>query len=366
MSAAGRWRPQPGRILEVARRFLHWWGGELFGLLPDRLSRLAIRSRCWVVVDIARDGVAAVGMLDDRGYREVARMDAGTAGPLRSEALDNLRRPGRWVETVIRLPAEAALIRHLVLPAAAAANLRPILTFELERLIPYRPELVLFDYAYAPRAGAPAQIDVEIAVVPRQIVAEAMETAGRLGVVPTVAGLWQGTGLPPRFQLLFGLTSLAGDPPSFRRNRWLVRVVPAVLLAVAVGSHTVRHADREAQLVGRLDAAKEQARATEVIRKEVSALGERLAFLPARGRAPSALEVMNELSRELPDDTWVFSLEIANGEARIAGYAPAATALLGLLIRSPLMAGPRFRAPVTRAPDGKSDRFDLSVKLLQR
>ena len=89
-----------------------------------------------------------------------------------------------------------------------------------------------------------------------------------------------------------------------------------------------------------------------------------LTFLGGQRRdAFSAVTLLDELTRILPDDTWLFELKVAAQEVRIPGYAPTASALIGLIDKSPRLQGPRFRSSVTQDPRTGLERFNMSFRI---
>ena len=71
--------------------------------------------------------------------------------------------------------------------------------------------------------------------------------------------------------------------------------------------------------------------------------------------------------RDLPSRTVVAEF-LSDGvklgrEARIAGYAPTASSLIGLIDKSPRLQGPRFRSSVTQDPRTGLERFNMSFRI---
>jgi hypothetical protein len=86
----------------------------------------------------------------------------------------------------------------------------------------------------------------------------------------------------------------------------------------------------------------------------------RLAHLrETRKRAEADLRVLRELSELVPNDTWLQNLEINDNGAQMAGEAPAAAPLLGVLSGSKTLADAAFTSSLTKTPAG--ERFQISV-----
>jgi general secretion pathway protein L len=76
-------------------------------------------------------------------------------------------------------------------------------------------------------------------------------------------------------------------------------------------------------------------------------------------RIPTAVEVLDEITRTLPDDTWLLQLVFRDGTLRISGYSENPSALIRLLEQSALLTEVRFSSPVTMDPRLGRERFNI-------
>ena len=75
------------------------------------------------------------------------------------------------------------------------------------------------------------------------------------------------------------------------------------------------------------------------------------------------LEIMDELTRILPDDTWITRLDMKGSELQIQGQSSSAAAVIPLIESSSILQNPSFRSPVTQAPRSEDERFHLSAEI---
>lgn len=92
-----------------------------------------------------------------------------------------LRLP-EWV--AISLPRQDVLIRRLLLPITAQANLSQVIQYELERLIPFRPEEVVYDFLVHQLGGEEQKIEVLLFCLSRELLNFHLEALTRVGLIP--------------------------------------------------------------------------------------------------------------------------------------------------------------------------------------
>lgn len=138
-----------------------------------------------------------------------------------------------------------------------------------------------------------------------------------------------------------------------------------LLIAIATFGHAyARTAEAGARLAILVDERRREALA---VRKEVDALQmeERLlqAARAAKIKTVPASALWEELTRILPDSTWLSDLALREDVVSIAGFSRAAADLIGMLGASAVFRDPRFTAPVTRVPGQDGERFTIHMKV---
>lgn len=261
--------------------------------------------------------------------------------------------PARRRGPVLRLPEGTALWRRLVLPEAAAADLRAALAFEMDRQTPFPAAEVLFDCVVAERGGG--RITVEMLVAPRAAVEQALAEARARGVVPVAVEA------PTPSGHRFNLMPATGTG---WRGRLAVALAAAALLmlaaAFAIGLdrrlEAARSLDAEATLArGRAATAVALRTELETLDRDARALAER------KGARPPMVLLLDELTRALPDEAWLTQLDVGDGEAQLWGYAPSAAAVVRRLEQSTVLHRAEFRAPVVQ--EAEQERFHIVARL---
>lgn len=344
----------PGNLVRTARAGVAWWTGELRGLLPDALLRLAFGPTGSTVLRLGPDGLHlatpaphGTWLTEDGIPPQASQLRAALA---------------KASACTVVLPAQFVLRRVVNLPIAAAGDLGSAVPFLVERHTPFSLEEVRYDFRLLARDRVRKLAAVELAVVPRSVLDRplAIAAAHRL---PVAAVRVEGDSAVPPLDLLGRGERGSAGVSATRRNLWkpvLAAAAAVLALGMPIVAATV-HA-RAVSTAAEAEAASAAGRRGAALHQEVQAHARAAAFMPARLRGPQPLEVLAELSRSLPDDTWLFSLEVEPGEVKLAGYSRDVPALLKQLAALPFVEAPELRGPVVHGANGR-DRFEASLRV---
>lgn len=354
-------------LVRALSRFFKWWGGELAALVPPRL-RLWWRESDRVVL-LSFDATRAVFERPAGTHREeIYTVELGTADPslYRVEVNQRLLQvAGRNYRLLLCLPPDQVLQRTLTLPLAVEEDLRQALTFELDRYTPFRPEQVYFDFRVIERDVNQKCLSVELAAVPKFAVDQGVARAAALGLAMDGA------------VLAAELMVHAGDcrnflPAAAKRRKPSARLwwragmaaLSGVLLAVLLAIPPWQKRAAAISLLDPLRQAKVASQETDALRDRLRKLVEEHNFLPnKKWESFSTLQVLEELSKLLPDDTFVMQFDFDGRTVQILGDTGSSTSLLELLEASPLFKDVGFKSQLTKLQGTSYDRFHISATL---
>lgn len=348
-----------GRFAPGVGNGLRWWRRSLLAWLPLRWqwamgwsrSRLLLSRHAEQLV-LRRDTAAQL--------QAVAELPWPTTPADLERVLDARLRalPRHWV-----LPAAAVLRRPLRLPAAAASRLRDVVGFEIDRQTPFEASQVHYDVRELDTLPD-GQLQVELVVIPRQALEQWSQQAGSWAQQLAGVDADDGNGQPLGVNLL---------PPTQRRvthdpmRRWnlLLAVATVVLLALA-GTQLLDNRQAAAdRLREQVDAAAHDARRVAAQRQQLQELVDGAAFLEGkRAEHASTVELWNELTRLLPDGTYLEKLSVEGNTLQLIGLSREASQLVSLLQDSPLWRKVNLTG-VLQADGGAAgrDRFTLTAEL---
>jgi general secretion pathway protein L len=346
------------------RHFLLWWRTELVGIMPAAVKRRLEGSRGrWIV---ALDRNAARILRQANGQETVvSRVDLGASLPADRPHLPRGTRFGgfrRAHRMRLRLDAGEALRTQVSLPQAAEENLAEVLGFELDRLTPFKPRDVFFSHRVESRESATASIKVALTILRRGTVDKALASMSRLGIeVDGVEVAGQAPGEHP--ELLF---RQADDRPTGAAG-WALRAAMAMAVAVAIATIGVNLREQDQ----RIDALRRQVEdgkrvvdESQRLKTQISALEEEQKSFSARnGGQPSVNEVLLQLTRVLPDDTWLDRLRLSGDKVVLSCLSGSSSAVIQLLEGSSLFRNPTLSSQVVHDSAKGRDQFELTASI---
>ena len=336
-----------------------WWVGQLADWVPDALRQRGGARRDMLVVAIGGDEPVAHAIV---GGQRRALGGLGPGNPERQRAallaaLEGLPRRPAFLE--VHLQPGSYLRRDFDLPLAAEANLREAVELQLDRLTPFNPDEVVFQCGVRERDPAAKRLGAWLAAAPAGRVQSILDWVGESPDRPP---------RPPRsppqpdgpFVLRYALSQ--------ERRGGLGWALAAGSLALFIAAAMAHVHNREAELKQLHDAVadvrRDAAEAPELAERMEQIRVATFTVHDRRTARPPLVDVLEELSIRLPDDTYLQRFEVQHSEVRLFGISAAASNLIRLLEESPLLADVRFESSVTRDVATGKERFSITARLV--
>lgn len=353
--------------LALLQRAFGWWVGELAAMLPARVRERLTSPASRIVVVL--DGQRAALLLDNAG--DVQRI-GGVALEGSSDPAAALRTvlqrhglgaaaAGRTATVGLRLPVDKALRTIISLPLAAEGNLAEVISFELDRHTPFKSEQVYYSARVVRRDQAARRLEAELTVVPRPVADEALRTAERLGL--QVDRIDAATGLDNALASgnLLPHTHAAAHRRAAGRLTYALAAAASVLALIAIYIPFAR-LQREAEATAQQFAA---IRTAASMQRQVQQLRSEQRFIIDRKRAMVPVStLLLELTRLLPDDTSLTTVQVTGDHIQLGGTSRSAAALIGLLEQSHKFKDTAFRTPVTQDAVTGRETFYITTQIV--
>ncbi len=342
--------------------FFGWWGGELFALLPARWRAWLRRGADWHLlqhVDTqwtlyrAADHTMLV-CWDDQ--LEPTAQQALLKGALNTVDREDLR-------LALLLPEHAALRRTLALPAAAGANLRQVMAFEMDRQTPFSVAQVYYAVRELAGPAGAGRINAELVVVPCTTLEPLLESLRALNIVidaVDVAAHGDRLGV----NLLPAERVPRRPRPRLRMN--LILAAVSVMLLVLVLSQWLHNRQLTlVQMQAQVESMRGEAQQVASLRQQLQDNAGAAGFLAERKKhSVSMLALLQDATERLPHSAWLerFSID-HNGQIGMQGQSKQAAKLLDALKDSPLITNASFQGSIQPDPATGKERFYLTAQL---
>jgi general secretion pathway protein L len=263
------------------------------------------------------------------------------------------------------LAPEQVMFRQLDFPKQAATFLDGMIRSQIDRLTPWAADDALFGFS-PPREAPNERLELTLAATSRATVVPLVQLADRVGAAALTVSVGvdgDGAAMPqPISVFAVGLRSaIAGGRDLAKLLRHLLLgFAGAAALALVAGMVIGNVLDGELQ-----DVQARISRQRAALRSNATAGGGSAETLLARRKqsTPSAVLVLDAISKILPDSTYVTDLHIEGDRLQVAGLTRDSPMLIRLIEQSPQFSRATFYAPTTREANEPGERFHIEAHI---
>ncbi|ACK49887.1 Fimbrial assembly family protein [Methylocella silvestris BL2] len=270
---------------------------------------------------------------------------------------------GARVEIVLR--SDRFLFRPLYLPRRASDFLEGIIRAQIDRLTPWGPAEAAFGCLPSTDTAGDRML-VTVAATSRRLLTPFVEAIAGFGVETVIISTRApDAGNPPgETQPVKIFEQKVGAALDARRlRRWLAGLLIGLGLlcaaALAVSGFATSELQSRLEDINRNIAQRRAALGSGDDPNNAAAL----ALRQRKSDAPSMIVVYDELSRILPDDSYLTELRVESDKVQIVGVARDATGLIRLIEQSPQFTHAVFFAPTTRLPSDAGQHFFIEAHI---
>ena len=340
-----------------------WWTGELRSAVPPVLVKSLAEDRPEVVLHWTGNQVDV--LLRRRGAAEhLGQIDPAAASD-QAAVRTVLNNMPKKTPVAVALGENYVLRQTAELPLAAEKTLRNVVGFELDRLTPFSSKDVYFDCRIVSRRPDVQKLEVDLYLATRETVDAIREICAGWGLAPVRFDMTDS----PKGETM-GIHLMDGPPP--RPRRPLARTVCNVLLVGVLGlggfiGWANLNAKQEAAdtLKARLTALRDEVASYGALEDAANVEAARLAAVKTKSEAPLATEILDEVTRRLPERSWLIYYRLSGDRLTLSGSSDAAANLIGVFEASPLFVDAEFAEPIVQDPRSGRERFSLSLRLAE-
>jgi general secretion pathway protein L len=344
------------------QKFWRWWLSEIIQIVPDRALKLLSRRQELLVLSLEED-CWVIHRIQGSLESEIQRVALNDLGP--GHFAEFIAEYPELAETKIalRLMKGQGLRRQFKLPMAAEENLAQVIGLEMDRLTPFTQDQVTFATRILSRTKATRQILVELIIAPRDFLESTLDSLSRAGWLPVNVHLETETKIN-EYNLIPERFKPQGDKLVEMLNIGLSSAILAIvilILVLPVWMTRIEVTKVQSELKKTTKAAQE----VESMREQAEKLLHQAQFLQEKKRTePILVDAMDELTRVIPDDTWLNGLQYANHRVVIQGQSPSASVLLKQIEGSRHFKDVSFVSPVTKDAGNNLERFQIAFDVV--
>jgi general secretion pathway protein L len=344
-----------------AGQFFRWWGEELRNAMPAKLRARMQYARRKLLMEIG-DGEVALSIDDAESIQSLDSLSIDQDAQLQQPRVRELLLQHELTEVSrdLVLSEDVVLRTEVVMPLATESNLRQALAYEMDRHTPFQAEEVFYQWRILSRDREAGQLHFDLYVTPREPVEAHVELLKRLGLAPTGVDVASDDG-PLGINLL---------PVDLRyhlvkqqvRVNWMIAAA-TVFLLIFVMTQSLWLRQHQIEAVEKaIEGVRAEALAVQQIRKQIDDATEAAGFLQTHKIENGyKVKMLAELTRILPDDTFLDRLSLHAETAQMQGKSSNAQSLIELINDSPFFENASFRGPTRLDSRSGKEIFDLSA-----
>ena len=344
-------------------QFFAWWIEELRLALPESWQARLQHAMRRVALQY-RDGALMVLADENRRLTRLGELPASLDARVQRQQAEDLLEQNDLDEApcFLLLDSERFLVREVSLPMAAEANLRQVLTFEMDRQTPFRASAVYFDWNVLERGAAGGQLRLQLFVIPRvEVDAAARQVDSRgfrlSGIDVREGDTSLGLNLLPQEQRYKVINRKA-------RANLVLAGVGVVLLALTMTLSLYLRGHQVAELEDAIANVRGEANQVARIRTQIENATEAAGFLAMRrAESPLVVELLADITRILPDDTYLDRLVIGKTSVQMQGKSQNAQQLIELVNRSDYMESAAFRGSTRLDARSGLEIFEINAEI---
>jgi len=347
-----------------AGQFFRWWSQELRDAMPAKLRTHLQYARRKLLMEMG-DGEVALSIEDADSVQSLDTLPIEQDAQIQQQRVRELLQKHELAEVSrdLLLSEHVVLSTEVVMPLAAEVNLGQALAYEMDKHTPFQAEEVFFQWRIMSRDREAGQLHFELFVTPREPVLAHLELLKRLGLAPTGVDVATEDGS-------LGINLLPVDLRYHLvrqqvRVNWMIGAATALLLVfVMMQSLWLREHQLE-EVQEAIDSVRAEALAVQQGRKQIDDATEAAGFLQARKIENGyKVKMLAELTRILPNDTFLDRLSLHAETAQMQGKSSNAQSLIELINDSPFYENASFRGPTRLDSRSGKEIFDLSANNL--
>jgi general secretion pathway protein L len=347
------------------KQFFQWWGRELSHCLPEKFRQKLSDRSGYVFLSATDDMLLIDQLIEGQPHKQSTLV-------LNETASDNYQKliaensELEKAEYVLRLTAGQAIKKILYLPVAAKENLQQVIAFELARVTPFKAEQVYFSVKILGKEGKD-KIKVLLVLTPKDVLDGILQRLKNIQIFPAIVDY---ANAPNDFEndlTPYNLLPEWERPVKDKATQIVTWGLSFLAIALALGVLIFPVWQQNQEVEELRQQLKQLEAETQLVQSQQldidGMVDETERLINIKNRAPAITEIIDVLSKLMPDDTWLTNFKYNKDHLQIQGQSPSASILISIMETSPLFSNARFVSPLTQDKRTGMERFQIRMDL---
>ncbi len=357
-----------GALLTI-KKSMKWWFQQLEQSLPVTIKTFFTENKAVLRLLVSDEKLVIKEMFGRtekvKKQRDYLWQDLDS----KAELVEQLSITLKNKQLELFVPYQQVIIKRIQLPKVALENLENVLKFEMDLYTPLTSEQVL--YGYKVLESDDQWIAINLMVTPKRGIEKILKQLSNYGL--SVHRIYSNEFKDSRDDNSFPDINLLPAVPEAESVSPLSNLTGYLFIAllILIGATIYLPINQKIEQLNYLNVELKQAKkeAVEIIKlkNDIDESVKKLTtIVRAKTKEAVMLEVINELSLVLPEDSWVYQFNKKQNFVQIRGYAAKASSVMTSIESSSLFSHTQFKSPVVTDKRVKKERFDLKMKIEKR
>ncbi len=337
--------------------FIKWWGQQLKTIIPPNLVKWLTGEKYDYLINVEGEH-HSLQLLKNGKWKELVSSESYKNG------IVNLDTAPESSRLFIKIPKSKTLQQSIPFPLNASNNIKQILSYEMDRYTPFPANDVYFHYEIKPSNNQPDLIDVNLTLSKKSYLDTLIDKYSTLGI----------------YNLFITSQDIYTSPelitelkPLFSRQKYISKLNTArlgllgtalILLMLNMSYITYKKELQKNALINNISSLKSDALKASKIQAMINLIETRNKY-PAKllNKYQSKLRILNELSKIIPDNTWLQSLEYNHPILIINGESGSPGSVLTSLTSASNFKNVKFNSPISISNNSNKQHFSIKLEL---
>ncbi len=345
------------------QEFFAWWISELSGILPSAKSKAGKSSQRGLTIQLEQKTCH----LQWEGGSKIENLAKKFTADLALDKYNNAIEQDKKLSVDvcnIQLTNKKILRRSITLPQSTEENLENVIAYEMDRYTPFKKDDVYFDVKVQDRDVKEKKITVLLSVVKKAVLDEVLQfvSAANMSVQNVFSIDEDEQGQVEYFSFLKGHQHSNDQRKPSVFNKYLL-VATLLLMLVALVLPLAKNYWFAQQYSNQLVAMEDEIKQARQAQSRYKTLKQDVEFLSKQTQdSVRVLDLLNELTKVVPDHTTLSRFNLEEGSVRIRGLSASASKLISIIDSSESFSGVQFVAPVTQNSKTGKESFTIEFQ----